>query len=331
MHQTPLNSIKSLRILLSPLNWGLGHVCRTVPIIQLLLKQGNEVIICCDENQEQYYRTYFPELWYIPHEGYPFRFQGKGNWTLDILKNFNALNHFLAKEKNRVEDLVEKFNPDLLISDQRYGFVSNKVKSVVISHQLNLPVPKWNVLAKFWNKRLLSKFDEIWIPDTNEQKYSGILSKGKHKNKFYLGALSRFKQQQKAIPKTHQYAYLGIVSGPAPYNQQFLDLLIDKLSECSNSSAVIVPPELYQENLHVNKLKLISSPYHEEFLALMNESKVIISRSGYSTILDLIATGNAGILIPTPGQSEQIYLAELHKNNSNWTFKTEEEFALMSL
>jgi UDP-N-acetylglucosamine:LPS N-acetylglucosamine transferase len=295
------------------------------------LEQGNEVIVCCDADQEDFYRTYFPELWYVPHEGYPFKFHGKGNWTLDVLRNYSSLSHHLIEEKRRVKDLVEKFNPDLIISDQRYGFVSKKVKSVVISHQLNLPVSRWNVLAKFWNKRLLSKFDEIWIPDTKEQKYSGILSNGKHKNKHFIGTCSRFSTCENTVSIKDPFTYLGIVSGPSPYNQQLLDLLMDKLSQSNHNSVVIVPPEIYQKAKSSNKITLISSPSHEEFMGLMNESKVIISRSGYSTIMDLIATGNECILIPTPGQSEQLYLAKIHKNNPLWSFKSEADFESMAL
>jgi len=329
VHQTPLNSINSLRILLSPLNWGLGHVSRTVPIIQLLLAQNNEVIICCDENQEQYYRTYFPDLWYVPHQGYPFYFQGKGNWTLDILRNYVSLKHYLSEEKKKVEDLVEKFNSDLVISDQRFGFVSKKVRSIVISHQLNLPVPNWNIVAKFINKRLLSKFDEVWIPDTTEQKYSGVLSNGRHKGKYFIGTKSRFEKVEKNAVKT--YEYLGIVSGPSPYNQQLLDLLMKKLAASNHKYAIIVPNALYQENKNSNYIALIPSPEHEEFVRLIKESKTVISRSGYSTIMDLIQTGNDGILIPTPGQAEQLYLAKLHQNHPSWKFKTEKEFSLMTL
>ncbi len=331
MHETPLKSIKSLRILLSPLNWGLGHVCRTIPIIQTLLEQQNEVIICCDESQENYYRTYFPELWYVPHEGYPFRFKGKGQWTFDLLGNLSTLNHYLVEEKRSVEEWVEKFNPDLIISDQRFGFYSKRVKSIIISHQLNLPVPVWNFVAKLWNKKLLSTFDEIWIPDNAQQKYSGSLSKGKHKCKKFIGTVSRFSCKKSDVDSRQQYDYLGIVSGPPPYNEQLLRMLIRKLPNAHKNSAIIVPTELYEQHQNETKVKLIVSPCHSEFFRLLNESKVVVSRSGYSTLMDLIETGNESILIPTPGQVEQVYLSRLHKDHPKWRFKTEEEFIKMKL
>ena len=333
MHQTLIKSIKHSRILLSPLNWGLGHVSRTVPIIQWLLANENEVIICCDESQERFYRNYFPEIWYVPHEGYPFKFKGNGNWTLDILKTFSALHLFLKDEKRRVKDLVEKFNPDLIISDQRFGFISKKVKSVIISHQVNLPVSNWNLLARVWNRKLLSKFNEVWIPDTIEQEFSGELSNGNLKNKHFIGNCSRFKNvlKENSMSKVKQYKYLGIISGPAPYNKQLLDLLIKKMELSNQKVVVIIPEELYDESLNSELITAISSPSHKEFIELLLESKIVISRAGYSTLMDLVETKNEGILIPTPGQAEQEYLSEFHKNHKSWTFKTEDEFLDMEL
>lgn len=333
MHQTPIKSIKHSRILLSPLNWGLGHVSRTVPVIQWLLEQENEIIICCDESQELFYRNYFPQIWYVPHKGYPFKFKGNGNWTSDLLNNFSSLHLFLQDERRIVKELVEKFNPDLIISDQRFGFISKKVKSIIISHQTNLPVSNWNVLAKMWNRKLLSKFDEIWIPDTNKQEFSGKLSNGKLKNKHFIGTCSRFKDTLNDYPATEkkEYNFLGIISGPPPYNKQFLDLLINKLSQINSKSAIIVPEELFNEQLNSSRITIFKSPNHENFIHLLMKSKTVISRAGYSTLMDLIETKNKGILIPTPGQSEQVYLSKLHKDHPTWTFKTEEEFLQMDL
>lgn len=333
MPHTPINSIKHARILLSPLNWGLGHVSRTVPIIQALIKNQNEVIICCDENQESFYRHFFPSLWYVPHEGYPFQFKGNGRWTKDILQNLRSLNSFLAKEKDRVDELVEKFDPDLLISDQRFGFKSQNVKSIIISHQLKLPVAKWSFIAQLWNKKLLTSFQEIWIPDASNHNISGKLSTGNYKNTHFIGACSRFCKAsiKKVEAEKENYHYLGIVSGPKPYNQQLLKLLVEKLKNSQQKSAIIVPEDLYDEQFNSAHLTVIKNPVHQSFCDLIVNSKVIISRSGYSTLMDLHATNKEGILIPTPGQTEQIYLSQLHKDHKNWRFRTEKEFLEMAL
>lgn len=328
MHKTPLNSIQHQRILLSPLNWGLGHVTRTIPIIRALIHQKNEVFICCDSEQESYYRAYFPSLWYIPHKGYPFQFKGKGQWSLDILAGFLPLQECLKQEKKRVAALVDKFNPDFLISDQRYGFYSPDVHSIFISHQINLPVSNWNIFTKQWNKKLIRAFDEVWVPDNPTQKYSGKLSAGKIKNKRFIGTCSQFQDDsiEKFIPKEIDYKYLGIVSGPAPYNKQFLNLLIKKFREIDAPTGIIAPPNLWEDQIVTDNIEFISSPDPEQFLSLMLSSETIVSRAGYSTLMDLIETSRKGILIPTPGQKEQLYLSQLHNDHELWEFYTEKEF-----
>lgn len=317
-----LDTIKSARILLSPLNWGLGHVTRTIPIIKRLIANNNKIYICCDENQEQFYRDYFPDIWYISHKGYPFKFKGTGKWTFDLVKNISSLHGFFKEEKRRVEALVEKFNIDLVIADQRFGFISKHVKSVIISHQLNLPVSNSNFIAKLWNRKLLKAFDEIWIPDTSDQSFSGVLSSGKYKCKQFIGLCSRFSVDE-LQKKEIQFQYLAIVSGPAPYNQQFLNRLLKTLGKKEGKSVIIAPKELGGLTVNNKNIKLISAPTHQEFIELIQASQTIISRSGYSTLMDLAVLQKEAILIPTPGQNEQLYLAELHKKNSKWKFVNE--------
>lgn len=327
----PIKSIQSARILLSPLNWGLGHVSRTIPIVQQLLDQNNEVFICCDEQQEVFYRYYFPQLWYIPHKGYPFQFEGKGKWTWDVLKNSAALHARFRSEKQEVRELVNKFQPDLIISDQRYGFLSKTVKSVIVSHQLKLPLPKWNVFPQFWNARWLKAFDEIWIPDNPNRQLSGDLSRKSIKNEHFIGFCSRFScdfhQNGEKRDISTMYRYLGIVSGPFPYNQQFFELLHQKLLEKDEKSAIIVPKDVNVDEISKNeKLDVFVFPSVEKFTELLCQSEEVISRAGYSTLMDLSVVKKKATLLPTPGQFEQLYLAKLHENHELWRFLSEEEF-----
>lgn len=324
MLESRVNSIKRKRILLSPLNWGLGHVTRTIPIIQTFIKHENEVIICCDSDQEEIYRNYFPELWYVNHDGYPFSFKGKGNWSLDIMRNFFSLNIFLSDEKKRVEDLVEKFNPDVVVSDQRFGFRSNKVKSIVVSHQINLPLSSLNIAGKLLNKKMLNKFDEVWIPDNRDEPLSGDLSKSANSKYFFIGTCSRFHYDaiDKFLPREKKYKYLGVVSGPAPYSNMLLDLLIQKFSSLEEKCAIISPIE----DPGSEEIDFYFRPDHDLFLETLLKSDTVVSRSGYSTLMDINETGNKAILIPTKGQREQIYLAKHLKTKNSWKFCSEQEF-----
>lgn len=326
MKKSVINSIEKQRILLSPLNWGLGHVSRTIPIIRQLLQQENELIVCCNDEQEAFYRNYFPELWYVPFAGYPFQFSGKGKWTNDILKHFFQLSHFLKEEQKKVAELVYKFRPTLIISDQRYGFRSDEVKSIIISHQLRLPLPAYHFIVQRWNKKLLEKFNEIWIPDDENSTFSGILSQKSYKNVHFIGICSQFERKMdKNVPKL--YKYVGIISGPFPYNQQFLEKLVSIFSKMEEKTALICPPYLYKNSPKLQNCEVFTDLSPEEFEKVLDHSEQVITRSGYSSIMDLAMREQSAILVPTKGQYEQIYLAKYLKENPLFTFCSEEGLA----
>lgn len=325
MEQSSVKSIKNRRILLSPLNWGYGHVTRTIPIIKQLLLQDNTVIICCDDEQKSFYLNYFPDLNYTFHKGYPFKFGKKGNFTLDILKSYKSLSKYKKKEKQLVKKYVEKYKIDLIISDQRFGFHHPAIESIIISHQLKLPVPFWNILAQKINKKELSKFSGIWVPDDIENSLSGVLSKSKFSNVSFIGNCSRFDPPAENIVKNVKY--LGIVSGPRPHADKMVSLLIEKLLKLDEKSIIVVP-KLIAKNIRIDseKIQLVVEPNHEELNNLFDISETVISRAGYSSLMDLKVKGNEAILIPTPGQAEQIYLASYHTNHPKWEFVKENDF-----
>ena len=318
--------------MLSPLNWGLGHVTRTIPLIRQLLKQNNEVFICCDETQERFYRNYFPDLWYIPFEGYPFKFGGKGNWMLDLTKQMKRLNEFRYYEQKKVEELVANFRPDLLVSDQRFGFRNESVKSGVISHQLNLNLPFWAGFGNFLNKRQLNQFDEIWIPDLEGSVLSGELSKSTSKKAHYIGWLSRFMYNGLPMGKK-ELSYLGIVSGPEPYASQLFYELVERFSQLDESTAIIAPSKMITGSTRKKgNCTVYAHPDKDTMEYLFQASDTVVSRSGYSTLMDLTVMQNKALLIPTPGQSEQLYLAQLHARHEKWTFlKNIEELKLKEI
>ena len=314
-----LDNIKQKRILFSPLNWGLGHVTRSIPVIKKLVK-NNEVIICCDEAQEKFYREYFKDIWYIPHKGYPFSFTGSGNWTKEMLQNFKQLRKFKKAEQIQTEKWVKEFKIDIVISDQRYGFYSKKVKSIFITHQVNLPL-KFGLLhpGQWLNKFNINNFNEVWIPDFENYALSGKMSKVRRKKYHFIGPQTRFSSKKKK--KDKKYKFLCIISGPNPYAQKLYDELVEQLSERKEKSLMVVPDYVDTGKIPIEgNLTYVTSPTLKAFESLFDCSEYVVSRAGYSTLMDLQVTKNKAILIPTPGQHEQVYLAELHKEHKDWVF-----------
>jgi UDP:flavonoid glycosyltransferase YjiC (YdhE family) len=153
-------------ILFSVLNWGMGHVARSISIIDQLLKQGNKVTIAASNQQLQIYTTYFPSIHFVLHEDYPFNFGAKGNFGFDLVKSSGTLFQRYRKERTFVEKYVFENAIDFVLSDHRYGFYSNKVTSIFITHQINLPLSFFEKPIQLLHKKLLRNFNEIWGKST---------------------------------------------------------------------------------------------------------------------------------------------------------------------
>lgn len=301
-----LDDLNGKRILISPLNWGFGHVSRCIGIVHRLLGKENTVVIACDAEQEAIFREYFPDLDYVRHEGYPFSFGGKGHFALDLFKRYFALRKRLRLESIEAGKLVKEFRIDVILSDHRYGFVVKGIPSVFITHQLNLPLKWYQAPVAVRHNKFIQKFKHIWVLDTPEFKYAGRLSATFTNAKaIYIGPVSRFECYDEVPDKT--YKTVAVVSGPAVYAQQFADWIAQK-----HPSALVICHESIELPVSMPRL---SGTWREQDQAILRAQE-IISRSGYSTIMDLAHLGVRGTYEPTPGQAEQLYLKEWLKDCS---------------
>lgn len=297
-------SIHNKNILLSPLNWGMGHVSRCIPIIHQLIEQENKVIVACNKEQEQIFRAYFPDLIYVFHEGYPFSFKGKGNFERDIFLHYFKLKKRLKKEKKEVEKLVDTHSIDLVLADHRYGFISDKCTSIFITHQLNLPLPWYARWVDQLHKKWIKTFSTIWVLDTNTSQFAGKLSQNKGKwDLEYIGPKSRFSlypKMEKKIPR------VVIISGPEPYAEQFFHAQ-HGIASSHIEKTIIVTPKNYS-HIPNSQVEIVISSDWKKTDEIILQAQSIISRSGYSTIMDLNCLEIKSKLVPTIGQKEQEYL-----------------------
>lgn len=297
--------IQNKRILISVLNWGMGHVSRSIGIIYQLIKQENTVIIACDDSQKKIFSEYFPELQFISHEGYPFQFDGKGNFRWDLTKRLSKLKTRLTEERKQVTSYVGQHNIDVVLSDHRYGFLSKDVPSVFITHQVNLPVKWYEKIVDSFHKRLMSSFRFIWVLDFDDSRLAGRLSQVDKNDKcIHIGPYSRFMLYDKVISKSA--TQLLVASGPIIYAQLFVDNQLDKQSAVNLK--VIAPTDVVVPR----EFERVANNWHSQDQAFLVAQK-IISRPGYSTIMDAHFLECETEFYPTPGQEEQIYLNGLHK------------------
>lgn len=293
------------RILFSPLNWGLGHVSRSIPLLQKLADQNNTIFVACNEEQELIYRLYFKNLQFIKHEGYPFHFKPNGFSIRYFICNIPKLWDFLKKEKELVKNWVHSKQIDFVLSDHRYGFRNDGVHSIFITHQCSLPLPWYMVIGQIIHKKLMGAFDSCWIVDDKSERFAGKLSTTTHIKSFYLGIQSRFENFNLKTSKTKKTLLL---SGPIIFHEFALNYFLNQYPEIDT----IIGPKTKQSCL-AKEVEFIDSSDWIAIDKILIETQCLYSFSGYSTLMDVQFLKCSWICIPTPGQWEQQYLYKRKK------------------
>jgi len=299
---------KTKRVLIAPLAWGLGHATRCIPVVEKLLQRNCEVFAVLTPPQQAVYEQHFGKrIGYVSFNEKPVHY--RYSFAVSMVLQLRRFVRQMKQEEQLAEQLVDKLQPDLIISDNRFGFRHGDVRSVIISHQLQLRAGIWSALANKINHTLLNRFDDLWVPDS--QNSPGLSGKLSHGNKpdvaaNYIGPVSRLKPMKGKL----QYDLLILLSGPEPQRSLLEEKLLTALLPEKLKLAVV--RGLPGEEETPGDFENVSWHNHLNSDALSQviaQSRTIICRSGYSTLMDLAAVNRRAILIPTPGQTEQEYLA----------------------
>jgi hypothetical protein len=304
--------IRNKRVLLSSLNWGYGHLSRCISIVSILIQNKNTVFFAGREADFIILRQYFSEeITYIRNEPYPFTFRGGRFRKRDFVKSLIPLLNCYKREVKSVPLLVDEFNIDLVLSDHRYGFRSDKCPSIFITHQCTLPLKKMAWPIQWLHQSFIHKFSEVWIMDDQEKRFAGKLSKALGKRATYIGIHSRFNATSyapKEIKKEIECVLL--ISGPIEFSMALITHFQKEFIAMKEPKYIIGPKELIP--MLPDQLSGYFKPNDtwKETDELLLKTKVIMSYCGYSTIMDMEFLQCEARLIPTKGQLEQIYLAE---------------------
>lgn len=318
---------KKKRILVSPLNWGLGHASRCIPIIRMLLKNDAEVIIATEGASLRLLQEEFSELTFIELSPINLSYSKYLPMTVSMGLQTPKLIKSIGKEHQELERLISEHQIDGVISDNRYGMYSNKIPSIIISHQLFIQTPFLQKTLRKLIQKFLKKFNACWIPDfANHNNLSGKLSHENVsiKNTVFIGPLSRFEKTE--VPDfVHKRPLMIVLSGPEPNRTLFEKKLLKQLQNCKIETLLVRGlPEEESSNLKVPKwVNVVPHLSSETMQNELMHSEMILCRSGYSSIMDLAALGKKAILIPTIGQTEQIYLAKYLMSESYFYSTTE--------
>ncbi len=325
-------------MLICPLEWGLGHVTRCIPLIEIFRKEGYDVSVAVGTGYHTLIKTYFPDIRFFRLPSLKIRF-----WHNNVFAGLVFwLPGFLLlvfREHLALAGIIRRYGIDIVVSDNRYGLWSKKVSTVLITHQLFIQIPGalsffrrfvWSVTHFF-----IARFDKCWIPDFAEKRVSlsGDLSHGGNipSNALYTGPLSRFKRINKRNPSSiKEYPeLLVILSGPEPHRTILETTITREVTRLSMQTVIFRGILSEMKNPADNEyVRYIGFPDDNEFVNLVHHAGAIICRAGYSTIMDLAMLGRTALLIPTPGQTEQEYLAEWLANTNRFASMAQDEFDL---
>ena len=331
---------KHKRILICPLDWGLGHATRCIPIIRLLLKKNAEVVIAADSGPLALLKQEFPQLTFISLKGYNIEYPKSGSMKMKLLLSIPKIVNGIKEEHAQLDKIIDDYKIDIVISDNRYGCWSKKVKNIFITHQLMIKAPIGESVLHNKVLKYIDNYDECWVPDVADStNLSGDLAHkyAVPKNTFFVGPLTRLaslplldasSSTQNARSDKTMYDVLAIISGPEPQRSIFEKLVIEQLKQTDLKALVICGKASEQKKEIIKNIKIVSHLKSEEMQIAIQNADIILSRSGYSTVMDLASLGKKAIFIPTPGQTEQEYLAEMFMKKGIAFSQTQSSFDL---
>lgn len=314
------------RIIVAPLDWGLGHTTRCIPIIKRLIALDAVPIIAADNGPLELLKAEFPELERVQIEGSPVRYSSGNDQLRTLAFQFPSLLASIRNERRTIKRLVKKLRPAAIISDQRFGVMDPSVPSVLITHQAFPQLRIGKDFATRLNRHFIDRFDRCWIVDQPEPPgLAGALSHGSDlpRNARYIGPQSRFTQIAGTASQAHRI--VAIISGPEPQRSILEQELIAQM-DMIEGEHLLVNGKLDERSEKIGNIMIAPHLSTERLTVELVNAELIVSRCGYTTIMDLHALGRSALLIPTPGQPEQEYLAKLHA--SIGTFVIQQQHAI---
>lgn len=343
-----------MKVLVAPLDWGLGHATRCVPVVREFLRNGAEVEIAVVKANAAFFREVFPEVRQRIAPAYNIVYPKHAiNMALWLVQKSSHLNAVIRFEHRFAEEMVARHGYDIIVSDNRFGFYSTKAHSVYMTHQRRIAFPAafaaLEGLGIRWHNSVMKHFDEVWVPDEERfQGYAGSLShvSGCPVPLKFVGLLSRFADLDSGTDASvagHVLSrdnpagkagqnILAVVSGVEPARTQFEAKLREILAQVpGNHVMVLGKPQKGSNTWTEGNIEFHNHLPTEEFARAVKNADWVISRGGYSTVMDMAFLGAQCIFVPTPGQYEQVALAKDLASSGYAVHVPAQELSLKSL
>jgi uncharacterized protein (TIGR00661 family) len=300
----------------------LGHATRCIPIIQTLQKQGYQVLVAVNQQQQNLLEQELNNVRFIFLEGYKISYsKSKYFFAIKILTQVPKILWCIYQEHLWLKKIILKEKINVVISDNRFGLFSKQVPTIFITHQLQIQAPfKWlEWMIQKINYSFINHYQQCWVPDIKEENnIAGKLSHPKNLPQIpthYIGNLSRVTIQPNT---TKEFDVCILLSGPEPQRTLLEEKLLLQLNTIKNKKIIFIRglPK-HEKTISMEAVEIHNHLQQKELEQVLNKSEFVVSRSGYTTVMELISLQKKAILIPTPGQTEQEYLAK-HLADQNY-------------
>ncbi len=330
MHNLNFNK----RILIAPLDWGLGHATRCIPLIEAFRKRGCEVVLAADGPVARLYAREFPDLDIRLLKGYGVRY-GKSNLMLHLLFQLPRIFRIIRLEHQWLHNVLKKERFDCIISDNRPGLWSKKTHTIYITHQLMIKSgrgKRMNQFLQYLHSRYIKRFSEVWVPDLRGTKnLAGELSHPAKQwvHPLYMGLVSRLNYERQT---SEVYDLTVLLSGPEPQRTLLENRIVSQLDAFQGKVLLVRGLPYEQTPLTLSARHITVEPFlnSSQVQTALLSSKQVVCRSGYTTLMDLVKLKRKAILIPTPGQPEQEYLARYMQEQNRFPYVRQHEFQLQA-
>ncbi len=308
------------RILVGILNWGLGHAARSIPVIEALLQDGFEVILASDGTAGKFLRKKYPSLPYLEAPRLNIKYTRNRKWMpIRLASQLPSLIRHYQQDLHWTRNTIKNYGITGIFSDNRPGIWHPDIPGIYFTHQLRVLSGIFTPFSTIVHQKTYEKFTEIWVPDLKkEPSLSGKLGHVNFNTKLsskikYTGPVSRFRyvKKNKDIPLTF------LLSGPEPQRSVWENMIYANRKKFPDGTTLIRGTFSPAPVSFPSSWKVINMAFDEELNDILLRSKLVISRSGYTSVMDLMKTRTNALLIPTPGQPEQEYLAR-HVSQHGW-------------
>ena len=313
-----------MKVLFAICSWGLGHATRDLPLIREILKAGHSLTLVGRGRSLNLLRDELKNSCrYVDIPDYSSVYSKKDFSVAKFLSYFPIYMNEIVKEHSRIKKLIKAEKYERIISDNRFGVCNKKIPSYFISHQLRFIAPGriklFELATEGFNYSFFKEsFSMFLVPDNEENSLSGDLS---HNLKYfkksrveYLGILSNLKKRK----VREDIDYFISLSGPEPQRTILEKKILEQAPSLKGKVVIALGKPEYQEERILDHLHIFGYLERKKQEEIMNRAKLVITRSGYSTLMELAALGKKALFIPTPGQTEQLYLANYHKKRRNF-------------